>query len=576
MNTSFQRLTALNERQERRSAGKENTRDIRRGYLVEVGGSIVGDRDGLVWFKAIDDNTGPYQVFNPGVIQDLRAGMYCQVERDPKQPARWQILQFDRDIYFSDQTTYETLPSNTQTVTAKDLEWVPGFPGSDPVNVHARAITDFAVRPTSPASMKVRVYSGVYPGTSNYEQFTGPVNSKDFTADIPGTAGFARIAAIAVDKTGTLVYTNGSTFVDGLPIPSAAFPSVPTDRMIISAVRLVNGMTAITEANFDQEIRPVFAPGGLAGAVDTAKVSKLVSPDGLTDPVLSADNAGDVTLAGTGTLFLPDDIVHSGDTDTLVSFETDKIVLQAGGASDDKRVALNDGFFGIGTTAASNKLRVTETYTDSTERTLASLTQTWSPSSTAGSVFPTVFLLTPSYDTTHTPAGGFLTSFRLFAEISDSGVLNVRNVDLQSTNAGAGTIGNITDVDIRPVVNSGGGAITIYRAINIENSTAAASNFGIRQQGSGMINRFQGSTRMGTDSNPTAILHVDQSSTTAAKPPLLLDQADLSEEMIEFNTTIGVGNPIEAVGAKTLTPTHFIRVTLPGGLSRYIPAGTIA
>lgn len=69
---------------------------------------------------------------------------------------------------------------------------------------------------------------------------------------------------------------------------------------------------------------------------------------------------------------------------------------------------------------------------------------------------------------------------------------------------------------------------------------------------------------------------IKQSSTTAAVPVLILDQADISEEMIEFNTTIGVGNAIEAVGAKTLTTTHFIKVTLPGGLTRYIPCGTIA
>jgi len=73
-----------------------------------------------------------------------------------------------------------------------------------------------------------------------------------------------------------------------------------------------------------------------------------------------------------------------------------------------------------------------------------------------------------------------------------------------------------------------------------------------------------------------ARLHIDQNSTTAAQPVLYLDQADISEEMIEFNTTIGTGNAIEAVGAKTLTTTHFIKVTLPGALTRYIPVGTIA
>ena len=84
-----------------------------------------------------------------------------------------------------------------------------------------------------------------------------------------------------------------------------------------------------------------------------------------------------------------------------------------------------------------------------------------------------------------------------------------------------------------------------------------------------------GNVGIGT-TTPTAKLHVDQASTTAAIPVLTLDQADISEEMIEFATTIGTGNAIEAVAAKTLTTTHFIKVTLPGGLTRYIPAGTIA
>ncbi len=84
-----------------------------------------------------------------------------------------------------------------------------------------------------------------------------------------------------------------------------------------------------------------------------------------------------------------------------------------------------------------------------------------------------------------------------------------------------------------------------------------------------------GNVGIGIDS-PTAQLHIDQSSTTAAIPVTLFDQADVSEEMFEFATTIGTGNAIEAVGAKTLTVTHFIKVTLPGGLTRYLEVGTIA
>jgi len=90
-----------------------------------------------------------------------------------------------------------------------------------------------------------------------------------------------------------------------------------------------------------------------------------------------------------------------------------------------------------------------------------------------------------------------------------------------------------------------------------------------------VINLNGGNVGIGT-SSPAARTDIDQSSTTAAIPVLRLDQADISEEMISFETTIGVGNAIEAVGAKTLTTTHFIKVELPGALTRYIPVGTIA
>lgn len=76
--------------------------------------------------------------------------------------------------------------------------------------------------------------------------------------------------------------------------------------------------------------------------------------------------------------------------------------------------------------------------------------------------------------------------------------------------------------------------------------------------------------------NPLGVCHIDQIGTTLAIPTLVLDQADLSEEFVKFIATIGAGNPIEAVGGKTLTTTHFIRVEIPGPAYVYIPVGTIA
>ena len=76
------------------------------------------------------------------------------------------------------------------------------------------------------------------------------------------------------------------------------------------------------------------------------------------------------------------------------------------------------------------------------------------------------------------------------------------------------------------------------------------------------------------DISPSGRLHVDNPS--VAQPVLVLDQGDASEEMRQFETTIGVGNAIEAAGLKLLTVTHFVKDTLPGGLTRYTPYGTIS
>ncbi len=74
--------------------------------------------------------------------------------------------------------------------------------------------------------------------------------------------------------------------------------------------------------------------------------------------------------------------------------------------------------------------------------------------------------------------------------------------------------------------------------------------------------------------NIIGLLQLTQADASGS-PPILISQNDVSEEMMEFSTTIGTGNAIEVVGVKSLTTTHFIKVTLPGSLTRYIPCGTI-
>jgi hypothetical protein len=75
---------------------------------------------------------------------------------------------------------------------------------------------------------------------------------------------------------------------------------------------------------------------------------------------------------------------------------------------------------------------------------------------------------------------------------------------------------------------------------------------------------------------PLAQVDVNQSGASAAIPALKLTQADLSEEMIKFDATIGVGNPIEAIGAKSFTQTHFLKINVEVLGVKYMPIGDLA
>lgn len=74
----------------------------------------------------------------------------------------------------------------------------------------------------------------------------------------------------------------------------------------------------------------------------------------------------------------------------------------------------------------------------------------------------------------------------------------------------------------------------------------------------------------------SAVLRVHQDHTGGVSNVIHLVQDDVDKPFIGFESTIGEGNAIEEVGAKTLTTTHFIKVDVEGVGPLYIPVGTIA
>ncbi len=259
-------------------------------------------------------------------------------------------------------------------------------------------------------------------------------------------------------------------------------------------------------------------------------------------------------------------------------------VLDAGGGDPVLNVDSTNERVGISTNSPVATLSISPTsstdelleISGATTKSLINVISTITPAAN-----PQILRFVP----TITPGGAITTVFgaNINPSIAGSGSDAITNLILYAAGATAGgsyggTITNMFSFRATTFVDSSSGTpvVTNHYAFWTQNLTFATNNFGIYQQGTAVRNQLQGDTGIGLLTTPSAQLHVDQPSTTGAQPVALFDQADISEEIFEFVCTIGVGNAIEAIGAKTLTTTHFIKVTIPGGLTRYFPVGTIA
>lgn len=239
------------------------------------------------------------------------------------------------------------------------------------------------------------------------------------------------------------------------------------------------------------------------------------------------------------------------------------------GSSDANLFVIDAGlnFIAISHNAPDSKLHLEETYTDSESHPAFRLNQTWGPSTTSGSQFPVIFYLGPTYDTTHSPSGGFMSGQRIFGTFADSGTLNWRGLDMRLANDGAGTIGTAEDIHIRSATNGGGGAITTYRAIRIENQTVAGTNYGIYAQGADVLHFYEGDVRIGADASGGK-LFVRQEDTSGALPALYLDQNDISEEIISFEGESAAGS----ADMSLVDPSEY---TTPGSIAVWIKSKAI-
>lgn len=228
--------------------------------------------------------------------------------------------------------------------------------------------------------------------------------------------------------------------------------------------------------------------------------------------------------------FAPDAAQASGDTSNPLIFLNENGVntpnlLQLQRSGSNRFVVTNEGeiqssgsgdsFFlgslGIGTLTPDDKVNITHIYTESTARSAIGITSSWAPQGGTSSQFPSGISMVVNYNSTfNSSSPSFLTGYRSFASVINTGTIDIRNVDLKSANTSTGSVTTARDIVIRSAENTGGGTIGTYYGLYISEQTAATDNFAIYTAG-GTKSYFGGRVSINSNTSPASQLMVTRS-----------------------------------------------------------------
>jgi hypothetical protein len=300
--------------------------------------------------------------------------------------------------------------------------------------------------------------------------------------------------------------------------------------------------TVICDEYSGNPIWRIKSKGGSDSGADSVSVSKLYESD-FDNVALEADASGNLTINGTGTLTIPTDLIHAGDTDTKLSFTDDQWDLTVGGvnmiratetaqdtlrlgdvaATGDVDIYFNgnnqmvlrgsDGTLGVGGWPDTDTIvHITKTVTSSAvnERALK-VEVTFDGSGGGASAMAIQAEHTPSssvntvyganYNTTITPPSGVTVTnvHSLWSKIntgSDSGIITNANVLTLS----APSLGTIKPVNLRGlnISNQGASGITTTTALNIASQSGSTNNYAAI---------MRGIVGIGAATSPQGLLH---------------------------------------------------------------------
>lgn len=245
--------------------------------------NAVPSRPGFVWCQEYSpsDDTSPFHVFNDKV--QAREGLTVWV--GPGLGGRREVLDWNNGtlVNTADYAAQKYLP-----IHHSDHEWPDFKPGPDVVNVYPRSLSMLRTYPGEAGALTVSASPLRYIKGNALVLFPGK-NSLDISAAQPAS-GLARFVGIYLDPDDNILKSvNGATTGDS-PAITPDSPAFPESAILSANVRLNGDQSTFSEVDI-VDVRQILDS---SGAIDGTRVSKLVSPDGSVDPVLSVDDNGDI------------------------------------------------------------------------------------------------------------------------------------------------------------------------------------------------------------------------------------------------------------------------------------------
>ena len=294
--------------------------------------------------------------------------------------------------------------------------------------------------------------------------------------------------------------------------------------------------------------------------------------DGTSDFTVGKDGATTITTAVNSTKALV--VTGVQTSETLVNFDNTTGVI-----ASDKAVLLLDA--GGNVADGGNILRIAPTGTPvagsigiefvGASKVMQGLYIDADPTASSAAVINGGGALTNGYAVLHVSSDGNLASggntFKvttagtpasgaMYAEFDFTGITDTNeNVGVKIDAGGKKVIGLYVDAD--PIANS---------AVYFTSGAALAADKATLEVVSVPT----------TNNADSAVLRLEQTHTAGGSNMLHMVQNDVDKPFIGFETTIGVGNAIEAAGGKSLTATHYVMVDIEGVGPLYIATGTIA